>query len=333
MSAGLTRDTCLAIVGLMRNQFYYQSKGTQPGRRKSKSTIWRDPNTLEEHEIDNADVVKKIVEIKVDPDRANWYRLITLSLKIMGYYINHKKVYRLMYEYLLLEDKRNRTGREFVKYRRVTPSGPLRVLEVDIKYFWIHEKRRYAYVLTIIDTFTRYSLHWSVGYSMKSEQVKKSWEYVVAEYLQPAGILSSEVEIDVVVRSDNGKQFNSEIMTNFFLLNNIRHEFTRPYTPEENGHIESFHGILGKALKNEIYSSLADLEKRLIRFYECYNNDRSHSGTKGVPPAKFWAMFDQGQVQVIYLKNRAQKFKLKVAYQDILRLPDINKYEYRVNRA
>ena len=238
-----------------------------------------------------------------------------------------------MFEYLLLENKRNRTGREFVKYRRVTPSGPLRVLEMDIKYFWVHEKRRYAYVLTVIDTFTRYALHWSVGYTMKSEQVKNVWEYVVVEYLQPANILSSEIDIDIVVRSDNGKQFNSEIMTEFFLSNRNRHEFTRPYTPEENGHVESFHGILGKALKKEVFSSLANLENRLIRFYESYNNDRSHSGTKGVPPAKFWVMFEQGKVDVIYQENRAQKFKLKVAYQDILRLTGIDKYQYRVNRA
>lgn len=333
MGAGLKRDQCLAIVGLTRNQFYYQLKGTKPGKKASEITKFRDPKTLEEQEIDNAEVVKKIVEIKVDPDRANWYKLITVALKIMGYYINHKKVYRLMYEYLLLEDKRNRTGREFVKYRRVTPTAPLQVLEMDIKYYWIHEKRRYAFVLTIIDTYTRYALSWTAGYSMKAIHVKQAWEYVVAEYLQPAGILLEQLDLDITVRSDNGKQFNSEMMVTFFSDNHIRHEFTRPYTPEENGHVESFHGIIGKALKKDRFTSLSDLENRLKKFYESYNNHRSHSGTKGVPPAKFWALHDLGKIEVIYLKNRAQTFKLKVAYQDILTLPGIYKYEHRVNRA
>jgi transposase InsO family protein len=333
MSFGLNRDTCLDIVDLTRNQFYYELKGTKPGRSASNMTLWRDPVTLEEDEVDNAEVVKKIVEIKLNPDLSNWYKLITVALKIMGYYINHKKVYRLMFEYLILENKRNRTGREFVKYRRVTPSGPLRVLEMDIKYFWIHEKRRYAFVLTIIDTFTRYVLHWAAGYTMKSEQVKRVWEFVVAEYLQQADISLEEIDIDVVVRSDNGKQFNSEIMSTFFKENNVRHEFTRPYTPEENGHVESFHSILGKALKRDRFTSLGQLEERLEKFYKSYNNDRSHSGTKGVPPAKFWALYDLEKVEVIYLKNRAQQFRLKVAYQDILTLPDIHKYQYRVIRA
>lgn len=333
MGAGLKRDRCLEIVGLTRNQFYYRMKGTNPGKRASNWTKFRDPKTREEREVDNAEVVKKIVEIKVDPDRSNWYKLITIALKIMGYYINHKKVYRLMYEYLLLEDNRNRRGREFVKYRRVTPTGPLQVLEMDIKYYWIHEKRRYAFVLTIIDAYTRYALTWSSGYSMKAIHVKQAWEYVVAEFLQPVGVSSDGLDIDITVRSDNGKQFNSEIMTSFFNANNIRHEFTRPYTPEENGHIESFHGIIGKALKKDRFSSLENLENRLKKFYSSYNNQRSHSGTKGIPPAKFWALHELGKIEVIYLKNRAQAFKLKVAYQDILTLPGIHKYEYRVKRA
>ena len=333
MSLGLNRDDCLEIVGLTRNQFYYIRKGTNPGKGVSKHTIWRDPKTKKEQLIDNAEVVKEIVSIKLNPDLSNWYRLITISLKISGYYINHKKVYRLMLEYLLLENKRTRKGREFVKYRRVTPSGPLRVIEMDIKYFWIHERCKYAFVLTVIDTFTRYVLHWSVGYTMKSDQVKSVWEFVVAEYLQEAKVSITDIDIDISVRSDNGKQFNSKIMSSFFKDNDIRHEFTRPYTPEENGHVESFHNILGKSLKRDKFTSLKQLEKRLEKFYSSYNNERSHSGTKGVPPSKFWALFDLGKIEVIYLKNHAQQFKLKVAYQDILTLSGINKYRYRVNRA
>ena len=204
---------------------------------------------------------------------------------------------------------------------------------MDIKYFWIHERCKYAFVLTVIDTFTRYVLHWSVGYTMKSHQVKSVWEFVVAEYLQEAEVSITDIDIDISVRSDNGKQFNSKIMSSFFKDNDIRHEFTRPYTPEENGHVESFHNILGKSLKRDKFTSLKQLEKRLEKFYSSYNNERSHSGTKGVPPSKFWALFDLGKIEVIYLKNHAQQFKLKVAYQDILTLSGINKYRYRVNRA
>ena len=161
MSLGLKRGDCLEITGLTKNQFYYINKGTKPGRRPSNVTLWRDPSTLIKYKVDNVDVVQKIVDIKLNPDLANWYRLITITLQILGYYINHKKVYRLMFEYLLLEQPRKRTGREFVKYRRVAPHKPLEVIEMDIKYVWIYGKRKYVYILTVIDTF--YKIRTSLG--------------------------------------------------------------------------------------------------------------------------------------------------------------------------
>ena len=214
MGLGMKRDECLCIVGLSKHQFYYTLKGSKSGPLPTKTTKWRDPNTLIVYEVDNVEVVHKIVEIKLDPDHTNWYRMIAVTLAIQGYYINHKKVYRLMQAYVLLEQARKRVGRNFVQYRRIIPQGPLRVIEMDIKYIWIYGNNKYAMVLTIIDTFTRYVLDWTVGYTMKSEQVESAWAYVIATYLQPAGLLTDQV--DVEVRNDNGKQFSSKLMTKFF---------------------------------------------------------------------------------------------------------------------
>lgn len=327
MSLGLRRDKCLDITRLTKNQFYYVQKGTKPGRSPSDVTQWRDPSTLITYGVDNADVVQKIVEIKLNPDLANWYRMITVTLQILGYYINHKKVYRLMSEYILLEKPKKRTGREFVKYRRVAPTKPLEVIEMDIKYVWIYGTRKYAYILTVIDTFTRYVLHWAVGYTMKSEQVKVVWEHIITKHLQPAGIL--EQGLDIEVRNDNGKQFCSEQIINFMKENYLNQVFTHPYTPEENGHVESFHKTLGNALRKDRFTTLDMLEQRLKKFYTSYNNDRSHGSIKGIPPAKFWALYDLNKIEIIPLEKRRIKFELKVAYQDILTIPSINRYDYR----
>ena len=326
MSLGLNRDKCLGITGLTKNQFYYVLKGTKPGRTPSLLTLWRDPSTLMTYQVDNTEVVQKIVDIKLNPDHTNWYRMITRTLQIMGYYINHKKVYRLMLSYILLEKARKRTGREFVKYRRVAPHKPLEVIEMDIKYVWIYDIRKYAFILTVIDTFTRYVLHWDVGFTMRSHQVKAVWEYIITKYLQPAGILKKG--LDVEVRNDNGKQFNSNLVIGFFKENYLNQVFTHPYTPEENGHIESFHNTLGKALDKDYFTSLDMLEQRLKKFYTCYNNERSHGSIKGIPPSKFWALFEMDKIEVIPLEKRRIKFKLKVAYQDILTIPSITKYDY-----
>ena len=327
MSQGLKRDICLTITRLTKDQFYYIQTGVKPGRRPSDTTTWRDPDTMVQYEVDNTDVVQKVVEIKLNPDMPNWYKLITRTLQIQGYYINHKKVYRLMFEYILLEEKRKRSGKNFVKFRRVAPRKPLEVIEMDIKYVWIYGVRKYAYILTVIDTFTRYVLHWDVGYTMKSQQVKAVWEYIIANYLQPADVLKNKLEVEV--RNDNGKQFSSDLIIKFFKENHLNQVFTHPYTPEENAHIESFHKTLGNALRKDQFTSLVKLENRLKKFYTCYNNDRSHGSTKGIPPAKFWALYELNKIEVIPLEKRKIKFKLKVAYQDILTIPGVNKYDYR----
>jgi len=327
MAAGLKRDYCLKITGLTKNQLYYVEKGTKSGKVPTGVTRWRNPNDLQEYDVDNRDVVQEIVEIKLNSNLPNWYRLITVTLQIRGYFINHKKGYRLMSEYMLLEPSRKRIGRNFVTFRRVAPTRALQIIEMDIKFVWINGDRRYAFVLTVLDTFTRYVLNWTVGYTMKSYQVRFTWEEIIATYFQPAGLL--EDGIDIEVRNDNGRQFSSELIPQFFKENYLNQVFTHPYTPEENGHIESFHSILGKALEKDRFSDLMQLEKRLNSFYLTYNNDRSHSSIIGLPPAKFWALIEQDKVEVIPLEKRRIKFKLKVAYQDVLTVPGIDKYDSR----
>ena len=241
-------------------------------------------------------MVLKIVEIKLNPDHANWYKLITSTLQIMGYYINHKKVYRLMKKYLFLEDKIVAGSKKYVQFRVVCPKAPLEIIEMDIKYVWIEEVKKYAFVLTVIDTFTRYVLNWSAGYQMQTQQVQQCWEYIIAKHYQPLSKSNKPKHIEV--RSDNGKQFSSRVITDFFEDNGMDKVFTHPYTPEENAHVESFNKTLGKAIGNDNFNTLKDLEDRLLTFYTIYNNDRSHSSTKGIPPAKFWTLFEMGKIEV-----------------------------------
>ena len=323
---GLTRDVCLEITGVTRHQYYHEPSSKPPGRKPSEVTTYKCNVTQELTEVSNDMVVLEITRIKLEPDLGNWYKLITYTLKVRGYYINHKKVYRLMNVYHLLGKAKKKTGRNFVQFRRVTPEGPLRVLEMDIKYVWIAGKHRYGYILSVIDTFTRYILHWKVGYSMKQEQVKEAWDYIIVHYLQPAGMLSQKISIEV--RNDNGKQFAAKKIQQYFSDNHLNQVFTHPYTPEENGHIESFHAILGRSLKSDSFLTLADVEQRLTRFYKTYNNIRQHGSIAMLSPSMFWALHEDGQIIVIELSKKRVRFRLNIAYQDLLCWNKIDRYKY-----
>ncbi len=198
-------------------------------------------NELEE--VSNIEVVDQMVKIKSNPETDYGYRAMTAALCLLGYIINHKKVYRLMGLCQLLLDRTSKAKRKYVKYRRASPSRLLEVLEMDIKFQWVQQHSRYAYILTVIDTFSRKVLDWMVGYSIKKEQVKQLWEQIIVNHLQPADLLSKGITVEL--RNDNDSRFTAAMTQEYLAENYIDQVFTHPYTPQENGHIESFHSILG----------------------------------------------------------------------------------------
>ena len=183
---------------------------------------------------------------------------------------------------------------------------------MDIKQTWVQEYGRDAYTLTIIDTFTRMPLYRSTGYSMKQDQVRKAWEYVIEKYLQPADLLNKKLSVEI--RCDNGPQFAAKMVQQFMEQNNLNQVFTYPYCPEQNGHIESFHSILAQHLDQFEFSTLEDLETTLELFYEKYSRLRLHGSIGCLPPLVFWKLWDLGLVKTKEDSKGRTTFKITVPY-------------------
>ena len=310
----MKRDTALSIAAVTKHQYYYRPTGKKRGRKASGTTPKVDGERV--GTVPNQQVVGSIKAIQADPDTDYGYRKMTVALLLMGYMINHKKVYRLMKEGLLLKDRLQKAQRTFVKYRKVLPAGPLQVMEMDIKYVWVNQYSRYAFVLTIIDTFTRVVLAWEVAYQIKQAFVRQVWEKVINNYLQPYDCLKRGVQIEI--RNDNDSRFVAGSVQAFFAENHLNQVFTHPYTPQENGHIESFHSILSQKLKRYDFWSLDDLEQTLVLFYEKYNNHRLHSSVLNLPPRVFWQCWDRGLVETrINGEKRTIKHFLKIPYHEL----------------
>lgn len=266
--------------------------------------------------IPNKVVVEQIKEIQKDPDTHYGYHKMTYALLILGFIINPKKIYRLMFENELLRNPRQKPPRPYVKYRRVIPCSPLEILEMDIKFVWVEEYRRYAYIISVLDTLTRVPLHWHVAYQIRQAQIKSIWEYIIENYLQPYNCLGKKMQIEI--RNDNDSRFIAKTVQAFFKENQLTQVFTHPYTPEENGHVESFHAILSERLARQQFWSLSELEESLILFYEKYTNHRLHSSTCFLPPMVFWNCWEQGLIQrIVNERKRKIKFKLMVPYHQL----------------
>lgn len=312
---GLKRDTALTIAGVSKHQYYYKPKGKKKGKTASDKTLKITNNN--EQVMNNSEVVQQIKTIKQDPDTDYGYRKMTFALILRGYVINHKKVYLLMKENQLLKDKCKKAVREFARFRKVIPTGPLQVLEMDIKFVWVEQYKRHAYILTVIDTFTRVVLGWMVGYKIQQEQVKRLWTHIIETHLQPYDCLNRKINIEV--RNDNDSRFVTKSVQSFFKENHMGQVFTYPYTPQENGHIESFHAILSEKLSRYAFWSLEDLEECLTLFYEKYNNHRLHSSTLYLPPMVFWQCWEKGYIEAkIDEKRRIVKFRLLISYKTLL---------------
>jgi putative transposase len=309
MGSGLTRNKALEIAGITKHQFYHLPGSGSRGRQKTKSTLRVCKNGVEH--VQNGKVEAQMLRIQRDPDLSCGALRMTQQLQLKGYVINKKKVASMMKSLgvqKLSKRANKRSNRTFVRQRVVNPVQPLSHLQMDIKRFWLITERRAVYVITVIDTFTREVLGKAKGYTMKATTIKELWKHIILNHLEPSGMATSDVEIEI--RTDNGPQFVAQILRDFLHENGLKQVFTRPYTPEENGHIESFHGIMGRCV-GDTFFVFTELEDRLNRFYTTYNCERTHTGTKGLPPIMFRRAWENDLVLTCYDERKPTRIKLR----------------------
>ncbi len=230
--------------------------------------------------VPDAEVVGEIEELLARDFVRYGYHKVTHHLRGRGYVINKKKVYRLMQERGLLLKRRIRSrGRRDFVAGRARPCGPHRLLEMDIKYLYIHGEGRNAYLLTVLDTFSRRALGFRLGRNMRKREVIGLLEEILSLLPEPEG---------VVVRSDNGSQFIAAVVREYLKERGIRQEFTHVGVPEDNAHIEAFHSILEDevAMAYE-FETFEELEATLERYFRFYNSERIHSSLGYMSPDAF----------------------------------------------
>ncbi len=152
------------------------------------------------------------------------YVKVTRWLQRLGLIINKKKVLRLMRSegLLLARPKRRGSGKTWVKDLVPQADRPFRYMEVDIKYVRVDGIGRQALLLTVIDVHSRFNLGHLLQYTMQKDDVKELFRHIFATYDMPDG---------VTVRSDNGSQFESEVVRSYFAEQGTIHEFTKPPLP------------------------------------------------------------------------------------------------------
>lgn len=83
----------------------------------------------------------------------------------------------------------------------------------------------------------------------------------------------------VTARSDNGNQFITRMVREYLAQMYINQEFTRPATPQQNGHVEAWHSIVERSIcKKMEFADLNEAKQTFEEYIDFYNTERVHSG-------------------------------------------------------
>jgi putative transposase len=304
LGKGHSMALILKVLGLSKSTFYYAGSAKRSGRPFSTHTLRMD-GTLDPNEVVVGHILALLGQDFVDYG----YRKVTEWLRwIQRYSINGKKVARLMQENrLMLQPPGSSTGtsRRRIAEKVPQPALPGVYFELDIKMIRIQRASRKALVLSIIDLFHREWLGYALGWQMRKEDVMKMVRTLFGDKSKRS---SGE---KITLRADNGSQFIANELAEILPGHRIEIEFIHPASPEENGHIESFHAVMQRALvRTHEFESMDHLAETLKRFHHFYNHQRLHSATCYRPPMVFLELWKKGLVSEKFDKRKKRTFIL-----------------------
>lgn len=226
---------------------------------------------------EQAFLTMRIKEIAVSRVRYG-YRRIHVLLKREGWNINHKRVYRIYKaEGLNLRYKG--------KHKRISsPRVPDKNAPVFLNECWsmdfvsdqLFNGKRFR-ALTILDLFSRECLDIYADKAITGETVTE-----VLDRLKSGRGLPKRIKVD------NGPEFISKALDAWAYFNHVVLDYSRPGTPTDNAHMESFNGSFrDECLNTNWFMSLDDAREKINRWKNDYNEFRPHSALTYLTPAEF----------------------------------------------
>ena len=146
----------------------------------------------------------------------------------------------------------------------------------DITYIHV-EKEGWTYLASVMDLCTRKIIGYAYSKSMTAELAVEAVKNACLNVKDTQGI---------ILHSDLGSQYTSQLFENFLISRGMVHSFSRKGNPYDNACIESFHSVLKK---EEIYlHTYADSKAARRAIFEYiegwYNRKRIHSAIGYMTP-------------------------------------------------
>ncbi|MGI8633519.1 MAG: IS3 family transposase [Solirubrobacterales bacterium] len=215
---------------------------------------------------------------------------VTAQLCRQGSGVNHKRVERIMAELGLQGACGRRKLRTTVRdpgaapapdlvQRHFTAPEPDTLWIGDLTY--IPTDEGWLYLATVIDTFSRRLLGWSMADHMRTE--------LCADALNAAGLMRGRCRFeDLIFHSDHGCQYTSGDYKKLCKLMGITQSMGTVGDSYDNAMAESFFASLKRELVDDAhYCTKQEARTAIFEWIMWYNRERLHSSLGYMPPEEF----------------------------------------------
>jgi len=235
------------------------------------------------------EIKKKIENVLIESPYYG-YKRVTAELRKAGESFNHKRIYKIMGEYHLLQVRKSR------KVPRTTNSRhnltvytneikylgavlPKWVWVSDITYVWVGTG--FAYLALIMDQAGKKIVGWAMGLSLHRNLCIEALNMALADNQAPK-----------YHHSDRGVQYCSGDYIDILKANNITPSMADVGVSVDNPYAES----LNRSIKVEevylhAYESFAEAKNSIEKYIWVYNARRLHSSLGYMSPAEYEANY------------------------------------------
>jgi putative transposase len=202
-------------------------------------------------------------------------RRVHVLLRRQGWDFNIKRTHRIYNELGL--QLRNKTPKRRVKAKlrddRKAPTQPNETWAMDFVHDQLATGKKIR-VLTVVDTFSRFSPIIDPRFSYRAEDVVQSLERICRNNGYPK-----------TIRVDQGSEFISRDMDLWAYAKGVTLDFSRPGKPTDNAFIEAFNGrFRAECLNAHWFLTLDDARSKMEDWRKYYNEVRPHGAIGNKPP-------------------------------------------------
>jgi transposase InsO family protein len=265
------------IYGVSRSTYY--AAVSRPASRRS---------------VENAEIKAKIVEIHEGSKKRYGCVKITHALARQGVKVSQGRVLRLMRELGAKSVVRYRcrkrkpstddVERENQLKRQFHADRPNQIWLTDITYIKT-VRDGWTYLAVVLDMCSRKAAGWSYGRSMTAQLALDALLAAHRNQGHPK---------DVLLHSDQGSQYTSELVTHTATRLGMRLSHSPKGSPIDNSPMEAFNAILKKELiyTSEVFADFDSAKPLIFDFIEgFYNRTRIHGSIGFMAPAEFESRF------------------------------------------